>query len=99
MLKRPVGKKLVAEADSTSLLMGLTIVGGLSMGLVSCSGANIDEADDAPTPAIAQSAADSESNPSESNILITDPVEYYEEYPDRTRPSFGPLNLSVSIQE
>ncbi|MBO0895827.1 hypothetical protein [Arthrobacter sunyaminii] len=54
------------------------------MGLVSCSGANIDEADDAPTPAIAQSAADSESNPSESNILITDPVEYYEEYPDRT---------------
>ena len=82
-MKRPVGENFVTHTDNISRLVRLALVGGLSTGLVSCSGNDINEAQIASTPSVAQSGPDSEPSPSGSPILIANPVTYYEEYPDR----------------
>ena len=65
-------------------MLRLALVGALSIGLVACSSGNPHEADEATTPSAAQPAPDSKPVPSGSTTLITDPILYYEEFPDRT---------------
>ncbi|MCC3270292.1 hypothetical protein MUG94_07030 [Arthrobacter gengyunqii] len=84
MPKQPIGEKLAAKADAASLLVRVALAGALSIGLVSCSGDTSDQADDASTPTIAQATPEAEPSPSGSENLITDPVEYYREDPNRT---------------